>query len=111
MPERREGVVPPQEGKPEIKVTAEGTGVYEAVNLPDDPELLDLFGKWADAWGKWTWEQKLTDLDSPSANELAEKGDEAAEALKSALKAKGYEDVRVLNGVIFFDDGHVQLTH
>ena len=111
MSEKREGIPTPQEAGPEIKITAESTAVHEAVNLPDDPELLDLFGKWADAWGQWTWEQKLTDLDSPSANELAEKEGEAADELKAALKDKGYKDVRVLNGVIFFDDGHVQLTH
>ena len=99
------------EPKAGIKITVEGVGVYEAVNLPDDPGLLELFGKWADAWGEWTWEQKRTELDSPSANKLAEAEGEAADKLKEALKAEGYEDVRVLNGVIFFDDGHVQLTH
>jgi hypothetical protein len=108
MAEGRESGTPLKAG---IKITEQGVGVYEAVNLPNDPNLLDLFGKWADAWGKWTWEQKKTDLDSPSANELAEKEDEAADALKSALKAKGYKDVRVLNGTIIFDDGRVQLTH
>jgi len=99
----------PQEAK--IKIIAKGTGVYEAVNLPQDQELLDLFGKWADAWGEWTWEQKLTDLDSPSANELADVEEHAADELRSALKDKGYKDVRFLNGVVIFDDGHVQLTH
>lgn len=110
MPEHKEGAVPPQEGKREIKITTQGIGVYEAVNLPDDQELLDRFGKWADAWGEWVWEQKASGLDSPSANELARKENEAADALGEALKAKGYKDVRVLDGVIIFDDGHVQLT-
>ncbi len=99
----------PQEAK--IKITAKSTGIYEAVNLPQDQEILDLFGKWADAWGEWTWEQKLTDLDSPSANELEKVEEHAADELRTALKDKGYKDVRFLNGVVIFDDGHVQLTH
>ncbi len=111
MPGEKRGEIPPQEKKQEIKITAEGTYVSETEKLPDDPALLDLFGKWADAWGKWTWEQKATDLDSDSANKLQEVEEKAAGELTEALKAKGYEKVRVLNGIIFFDDGHVQLTH
>lgn len=85
--------------------------MWKAVSLPKDSKLLNLFGKWADAWGGWTLKQKRSCLDSPSANELTKKEGEAVYTLKSALEAKGYQDVRILNRTIFFDNGRVQLTH
>jgi hypothetical protein len=71
-------------------ITEEGVRLLDVKQIPDDPEILALLGKWADAWGRRrraSQEGELRTQDDPLLVEEAS----ARRALKSVFAAKEYE--------------------